>query len=115
MPVCTWRKTGLPSCMTRTNEVLALPETAVVGTMSTLLACWRTMSSVPVIPDLANFGRLCGETVIEYCVELDELVAEELLDAGSLEMKLMRPVKASLVVAVDRHLGLLTDLETGDV
>ena len=34
--------------------------------------------------------------MIEYWVELDELVAEELLDAGSLEMKLMRPVKASL-------------------
>ena len=65
--------------------------------MSTLLACLRTIVSVPVIPDFANFGRPCGETVIEYWVELDELVAEELLDAGSLEMKLMRPVKAALV------------------
>jgi hypothetical protein len=55
------------------------------------------MSRVPVIPDLANFGRLWEEMVMEYWVELDELVAEELLDAGSLEMKLMRPVKASLV------------------
>ena len=60
MPVWTWRKTGWPSCMTRTNEVPALPETADVGTMSTLLACLRTMSSVPVIPDLANVGRPWG-------------------------------------------------------
>src|SRR5450759_978069 len=97
MPVWTWRKTGWPSCMTRTNEVLALPETAEVGTMSTSLACLRTMLSVPVIPDFANFGRLWEEMVTEYWVELDELAAEELLDAGSLEMKLMRPVKASVV------------------
>ena len=94
MPVSTWRKTGLPSCITRTNDVVELPDTAVVGTRSTSSRCSMTMSRVPVMPDLASSGRSSALTVMEYCVELDEPEADE-DDAGSLEMKLILPVNAS--------------------
>ena len=46
------------------------------------------------MPDLASSGRSSALTVMEYCVELDEPEADE-DDAGSLEMKLIRPVNAS--------------------
>ena len=49
--------TGLPSCITRTNDTEELPDTALVGTSSTFVRCSMTMSSVPVMPDLASLGR----------------------------------------------------------
>src|SRR5664280_830306 len=65
--------------------------------MSTLVRWARMISSVPVMPDLASEGMPCGTKSTVYLTVLEDVLLEELDDAGWESMKLILPLNGSLV------------------
>ena len=63
--------------MTRTNDAVELPLTALVGTARTLLRLAIVTVSEPVMPDLANDGRERDLKSTAYSVELDDADDED--------------------------------------